>query len=133
MVELAISENSKLRASDAEFQMPKPSYTVDTLARLAEKYPQHEFKLIMGEDNLTQFQNWKNYEQILEFYELYVYPRPNVGEHAFKQHPKIKFVEAPLLDISATFIRQSIKDSKPIKYMVLEVVEEYIKWKKFYL
>lgn len=133
MVELAISENSKLRASDAEFQMPRPSYTIDTLARLAEKYPQHEFKLIMGEDNLTQFQNWKNYEQILEFYELYVYPRPNVGEHAFKQHPKIKFVEAPLLDISATFIRQSIKDSKPIKYMVLEVVEEYIKWKKFYL
>jgi nicotinate-nucleotide adenylyltransferase len=132
MVELAISDNNRLKASDIEFNMPKPSYTIDTLTRIAEKFPQHEFVLIMGEDNLTQFQNWKNHEQILNYYSLYVYPRPNVGEHSFKTHSKIKFIDAPLLDISATFIRQAIKDNKPIKYMVVDVVEEYITWKKFY-
>lgn len=133
MVELAISDNPKLKSSDVEFNLPKPSYTIDTLTVLSEKYPQHEFKLIMGEDNLVQFENWKNYDKILEYYELYVYPRPNTAEHNFKNHPKVKFIEAPLLDISATFIRSCIQNRKPIKYMVLDVVEEYIRWKGFYL
>jgi len=133
MVELAISDNPKLKSTDVEFALPKPSYTIDTLTVLAEKYPQHEFKLIMGEDNLVQFENWKNYDKILEYYELYVYPRPNTAAHNFKNHPKVKFVEAPLLDISATFIRNSIQNRKPIRYMVSDVVEEYIRWKGFYL
>ena len=133
MVEKAISDNYRLKANDIEFSMPKPSYTIDTLAKLTERYPAHEFKLIMGEDNLVQFENWKNYDKILEYYELYVYPRPNTPNHNFKNHAKVKFIEAPLLDISATFIRNSIKDGKPIRYMVSDVVEEYIRWKKFYL
>lgn len=133
MVEKAISDNYRLKANDIEFSMPKPSYTIDTLARLSERYPTHEFKLIMGEDNLVQFENWKNYDKILEYYELYVYPRPNTPDHKFKNHPKVKFIEAPLLDISATFIRNSIKAGKPIRYMVSDVVEEHIRWKKFYL
>ncbi|AFK02809.1 nicotinate-nucleotide adenylyltransferase [Emticicia oligotrophica DSM 17448] len=133
MVEKAIADNFKLKASDIEFSMPKPSYTIDTLTKLSERYPQHDFKLIMGEDNLVQFENWKNYDKILEYYELYVYPRPNTAEHNFKNHPKVKFIEAPLLDISATFIRNSIKAGKPIRYMVSDEVDEYIRWKKFYL
>jgi nicotinate-nucleotide adenylyltransferase len=132
MVEKAISDNYKLKATDIEFSMPRPSYTIDTLAQLNEKFPQHKFTLIMGEDNLVQFENWKNYDKILEFYELYVYPRPNTPDHAFKNNPKVKFIEAPLMDISATFIRNCIKNHKPIRYMVPDVVEEYIRWKGFY-
>ncbi len=132
MVERAVADNYKLKASDVEFSMPKPSYTIDTLTKLSEKYPTHEFKLIMGEDNLGQFENWKNYDKILEYYELYVYPRPNSGIHAYRGHSKVKFIEAPLLDISATYIRNAIKEGKPIRYMVSEDVEAYIRIKKFY-
>ncbi|MCL4134709.1 UNVERIFIED_CONTAM: hypothetical protein GTU68_013024 [Idotea baltica] len=132
MVEKAIADNPKLRATDIEFNLPKPSYTIDTLTVLAEKYPQHEFVLIMGEDNLVQFEKWKNYDKILEYYKLYVYERPNTAPHNFKDHPSVSFVAAPLLDISATFIRNCIKNGRSIKYMVKEEVEEYIKWKGFY-
>ncbi|NBA85139.1 nicotinate-nucleotide adenylyltransferase [Emticicia sp. CRIBPO] len=132
LVEKAIADNFKLKVNDVEFHLPKPSYTIDTLAVISEKNPGHEFILIMGEDNLVQFENWKNYEKILEYYQLYVYPRPETAEHNFKNHPKVKFIDAPLLDISATFIRNSLKEGKSIKYMVTEEVEEYIRWKKLY-
>lgn len=133
MVERAIADNSKLKTSDVEFNMPKPSYTIDSLSILADKYPQHEFIIIMGEDNLVQFKNWKNYEKILEFYNIYVYPRPNTPLHEFRNHEKIKFIEAPLLEISATYIRKNIKENKSIKYLVTEPVEDYINLKKFYI
>ena len=133
MVEKAIADNYRLKATDIEFNMPRPSYTIDTLTKLSAQYPQHEFKLIMGEDNLVQFENWKNFDKILEYYELYIYSRPNTPEHNYKNHPKVKFVASPMLDISATFIRNCIKENKPIRYMIPDVVEEYIKWKKFYL
>ena len=87
----------------------------------------------MGEDNLVQFQNWKNYEKILEFYEIYLYPRPNTPAHDFGNHPKVKFVEAPLLDISATYIRKRLQEQKNIKYLVTDQVEAYIELKKFYI
>lgn len=132
MVEKTIADNFKLRASDVEFNLPKPSYTIDTLTILAEKYPQHEFVLIMGEDNLVQFENWKNYDKILDYYELYVYPRPNTPPHNFGNHAKVKFIDAPLLDISATYIRKCIAEGKPIRYMVADEVVRYIEWKKFY-
>ncbi|WP_149241249.1 nicotinate (nicotinamide) nucleotide adenylyltransferase [Dyadobacter sp. 32] len=133
MVQRAIADNASLKATDVEFHMPKPSYTIDTLIRIQEKYPQHSFKLIMGEDNLSQFPKWKNYEQILEYTGLYVYPRPNAAEHGYKHHPAVTFVEAPLLDISATFLRNHIKKGKSIRYMVPEAVEQLIRLKKFYL
>nr|WP_295929574.1 nicotinate (nicotinamide) nucleotide adenylyltransferase [uncultured Dyadobacter sp.] len=133
LVQRAIADNALLRANDIEFHMPKPSYTIDTLVRLQEKFPQHQFKLIMGEDNLSQFSNWKNYEKILEYTGLYVYPRPNSRSHTFGNHPDVKFVEAPLLDISATFLRACIKKGASIRYMVPEPVEQLIKIKKFYL
>ncbi len=133
MVEKAIADNSKLKVSDIEFSMKKPSYTIDTLVRLSERYPNHEFKLIIGEDNLAQFPNWKNYEKILEYYGLYVYKRPKAEPHNFLLHPNVKFTEAPLLDISATFIRSQIASGKSIKYMVPEVVEGFISLKKLFL
>jgi len=133
MVERAIADNSRLKATDIEFSMPKPSYTIDTLVRLSEKYPQHVFRLIMGEDNLEQFANWKNHEAILEYYGLYVYQRPRSAESAFKTHPNVRLVEAPLLDISATFIRERIRANRSIRYMVPDVVGEMIERKKFYI
>lgn len=135
MVQQAIADNSRLRATDIEFSMPKPSYTIDTLARLGEKFPQHTFRLIMGEDNLTQFVNWKNYQQILDGYGLYVYPRPGVAgadANNLRHHDRVQLVDAPLLDISATFIRDAIRADRSIRYMVPDVVEEVIRRKKFY-
>jgi nicotinate-nucleotide adenylyltransferase len=133
MVERAIADNHRLKVSDIEFGLPKPSYTIDTLTVLADKYPEHEFVLIMGEDNLVQFENWKNFEKILEFYKIYVYPRPNTAPHNFENHDNVKFVEAPLLDISATYIRKRLMEQKNIKYLVTDLVESYINLKKFYI
>jgi nicotinate-nucleotide adenylyltransferase len=133
MVEKAVAGNNRLKASDIEFHLPRPSYTIDTLTYLQEKYPQHEFALIMGGDNLTHFKKWKNYEQILTYYQILIYPRPYVQATELDTHPNITFVTAPLMDISATFIREAIRQNKPIKYLVPESVEEYIFRKKFYL
>lgn len=132
MVQKAIADNFKLKVNDIEFNMPKPSYTIDTLTLLGEKYKDHDFVLLMGEDNLVSFEKWKNFDKILEYYHLYVYPRPNTAAHNFKDHPKVSYVEAPLLDISATYIRSCLKNKRSIKYLVTEEVENYIAWKKFY-
>jgi nicotinate-nucleotide adenylyltransferase len=87
----------------------------------------------MGEDNLVQFENWKNYDKILEYYPLLVYSRPNTPPHPFREHPSVKFVEAPLLDISATYIRKCISEGKSIRYLVKDEVADYIRWKGYYL
>ncbi|MBY0433984.1 MAG: nicotinate-nucleotide adenylyltransferase [Cyclobacteriaceae bacterium] len=132
MVKAAIADNYKLDVSDVEFHMPKPSYTIDTLAVLSEKHPQKQFKIIMGEDNLENFEKWKNHDRILEHYGLYVYPRPHAGNSLLKNHRQVRMVEAPLLDISATYIRQCIKNNKSIRYLVPDAVEQMIKLKGFY-
>jgi nicotinate-nucleotide adenylyltransferase len=130
MVELAIADHFYFRASDVEFHMPRPSYTIDTLTYLSDKHPQHDFKLIIGGDNLTHFHKWKNHEILLEDYGLYVYPRP--GEQNKIDHPNVRFVEAPLMDISATFIRQTIKSGHSVKYLLPQAVADYIKDKKLF-
>jgi nicotinate-nucleotide adenylyltransferase len=132
LVRAAVYDNYKLEVSDVEFHMPKPSFTIHTLVYLAEKHPDKHFRLIIGEDNLDTFTRWKNYERILEDYGLYVYPRPNSGSSELKQHPNVQIVEAPLLDISATFIRNCIRKGQSIRYLVPEGVEAIIKEKKFY-
>lgn len=132
MAKAAIADHYKLEVSDVEFHLPKPSYTIHTLAHLHEKHPEKDFKVIVGEDNLASFAKWKNYEQILEHYGLYVYPRPHVTNSDFKRHPNVKLVEAPLLDISATYIRDCIKNNKSIRYLVPESVETMIRLKGFY-
>jgi len=132
MVKVAIADNYKLEVSDVEFNLPKPSYTIHTLAYLTEKFPGKEFKVIIGEDNLENFSKWKNHEQILDQFGLYIYPRPHVTNSDLKRHPHVKIVEAPLLDISATYIRNCIKDNRSIRYLVPESVEQMIRLKHFY-
>jgi nicotinate-nucleotide adenylyltransferase len=133
MVKAAIADNYKLEASDAEFHLPKPSYTIHTLTYLKEKHPDREFKVIIGEDNLAGFIKWKNYEQILEQHGLYVYKRPDSQPSELADHAHVKFVDAPMLDISATYIRQCIREKKSIRYLVPEPVEQMIRTKGFYL
>lgn len=133
MVRAAIFDNYKLEVSDIEFHLPKPSYTIHTLVHLHEKNPDKAFKIIIGEDNLEGFMRWKNAERILEDYGLYVYPRPNAQLSKLKQHPNVKMVEAPMLDMSATFIRSCIRKGQSIRYLVPDPVEEMIRTKGFYL
>ncbi len=132
LVRAAIDDNFKLEVSDVEFHLPKPSYTIHTLAHLAGKHPDKEFKVIIGEDNLENFSKWKNHEQILEQYGLYVYPRPHVTIPGLRRHPRVTMIEAPLLDISATYIRNCIKNNKSIRYLVPEAVDRIIRSKQFY-
>lgn len=132
MVKAAIADHYKLEVSDVEFNLPKPSYTIHTLVYLQEKFPTKKFKIIIGEDNLENFTKWKNHEQILEQFGLYVYPRPQVTNSDLKRHPHVKMIEAPLLDISATYIRNCIKNKKSIRYLVPEPVEQLIRLKHFY-
>lgn len=132
LVALAIDDYKKIKASDIEFGLPKPSYTIHTLKHLTEKYPQHEFVIIMGADNLEILNKWKDYEQILTAHEIYVYPRPSVDGGELKNHPKLKFILAPLMEISATFIREAIKEKKDVRFMLPENVFKYIKERHFY-
>ncbi len=132
MVQAAVADNYKLAVSDVEFHLPKPSYTIHTLTHLQEKHPDHQFRVIVGEDNLHKFANWKNHEQILELHGLYVYPRPNSEKTDFHHHERIRFVEAPRIDISATYIRDLIRQGKSVRYLVPEPVEQLIRLKGFY-
>lgn len=126
LVELAIAGNDRLRALDIEAHMPKPSYTIDTLDELVRRHPQHRFVLLMGEDNLPDLPRWKQSDRILAEHEVYVYPRPDVDATDLKAHPSVRVVEAPLLDISATFIRDCVRGGKSIRYLVPDSVENRI-------
>ena len=132
MVKAAVADNYKLEVSDVEFHLPKPGYTIDTLTVLSEKNPDKEFVVIIGEDNLVNFEKWKNHDQLLDRYGLYVYPRPGVTNSELKRHPHVKMIEAPEIDISATYIRQCVKDAKSIRYLVPEAVEQLIRQRSFY-
>ncbi len=134
MVNIATEEYPKIKPSNIEFKLPQPNYTVNTLAHLQEKYPQHEFCLIMGEDNLKSLHKWKNYEMILANHDVYVYPRISEGtvDHQFKDHSKIHKVAAPIMEISSTFIRKAIKEKKNIRPLLPENVWNYIDVMNFY-
>ncbi len=132
LLNIAIGDSNKYKVSNIEFSMPKPSYTIDTLSYLQEKYSNNEFVLIMGSDNLPTLQKWKNYKEILDNYYIYVYPRPNNDGGEFKNHNKINFYDAPLMEISSSFIRKSIKDNKDIRFFLPLNVYEYIKEMHFY-
>jgi len=134
MVEIALEDYEKINSSSIEFNLPQPSYTVNTLAHLDEKYPETDFCLIMGEDNLKSLHRWKNYEVILENYHVYVYPRMGGGivEHQFVNHPKIHKVDAPIVQISSTSIRKSIADQKNILPLVSSNVWKYMDEMNFY-
>lgn len=131
LVRLAIEEQPKFKASNIEFSLPRPSYTIDTLTHLCDKYPKHEFSIIMGGDSLENLPKWKNYEQILKQYKLLVYQRPNtnLGKGL---HPNVQILEAPLLDISATYIRNKIANKHSIRYLVPDAVMDYIELNRYY-
>ena len=134
MVFLATEDFPKIKPSDIEFKLPQPNYTVNTLVKLEEKYPNYEFSLIMGEDNLKSLHKWKNYEVILERHDIYVYPRISSEEEnlEFKNHQKIHLIDAPVVEISATFIRDNIKKGKNIQPLLPAKVWEYIDHNNFY-
>ncbi|MFD1314924.1 nicotinate (nicotinamide) nucleotide adenylyltransferase [Namhaeicola litoreus] len=134
MVEEATEDFSKLKPSNIEFGLPQPNYTVNTLAYLQEKYPEEEFCLIMGEDNLQSLHKWKNFEVLLENYSLYVYPRMFSEKQAnfVNYKGKYKLIDAPIVEISSTFIRKAIKQKKDIRPMLPERVWKYIDQMNFY-
>lgn len=134
MVYLATKDYEKLKESNIEFNLPQPNYTINTLTYLQEKYPKHAFSLIMGEDNLKSFNKWKNYEVILENHNIYVYPRISEGkvDTRFNDHIKIHRVEAPIIEISSTLVRNAIKEGKNVKPLLPENVWKYLDEMNFY-
>ena len=132
MVELSLDDHPKIIANNIEFRLPKPSYTIDTLTYLSETFPKKEFGVIMGADNLSSFEKWKNYEEILKNYKLYVYPRAGSDLGKYDKHKMVIQVNAPQMEISSSFIRQAIKDKKDIRYFLPIPVFNYITTKQFY-
>ena len=122
LVELAIGNTPRLRASRVEFGMPKPSYTVDTLAVLRERHPEREFALIMGSDNLETLPKWKNAQVILRDFDVHVYLRPNHPGGELAAHPRVHLYEAPLMQLSATYVRRCVREGQSIRYLVPEAV-----------
>lgn len=138
LVQRAIGDDPDLRAMDIEFKLPKPSYTIDTLAYLSEWYPHDDFILIMGEDNLSTLYKWKNHEKLIQQYEFYVYPRvedgndPGSGIHSLYPGARIRMADAPRIEISSSFIRESIRNKKNIRYFLPKEVWAYIDEMNFY-
>lgn len=132
LVNAAIDDHLKIKSSNIEFGLTQPSYTINTLAHLKEKYPQHNFSLIMGQDNLQSLSKWKNYEEILRSFHIYVYPRPGCTASEFDSNSHVHLTEAPMMDISATFIRKAIKDKKDIRFFLPAKVWEEIDTMNFY-
>lgn len=139
LVYLATEDYPKIKPSDIEFKLSQPNYTVNTLAHLLDKFPQHVFSLIMGEDNLRSLHKWKNYEVIMQNHEIYVYPRLNakglaeeIEDSAFKNNPRIHFIDAPIVEISSTFIRENIKKKKNVQPLLPSKVWEYLDHNNFY-
>jgi nicotinate-nucleotide adenylyltransferase len=131
LVRVATEDDLRIKVSDIEFNLPKPSYTSVTLAHLSEKYPDHQFSIIMGSDSFQNLKKWKNYESIIKNYPVYAYPRPGFNI-ANDINADLTIVEAPLLEISATSIRKLIKEGKSIRYLVPEVVREEIEKFNYY-
>ncbi|MDX1685210.1 MAG: nicotinate (nicotinamide) nucleotide adenylyltransferase [Saprospiraceae bacterium] len=126
LVNLAIGDNPKLRASNIEFGLPRPSYTIDTLTYLKEKHPDKELVLIMGGDNLGTLHKWKNFEIILRDYEIYVYDRPDYDLGEYADHPNVRISESPQIHVSASYIRKCIREDLSVRYLLTHDVWDYI-------
>jgi len=132
MVQIAVEDHPRLRACSIEFKMPRPSYTIDTLVRLEEKHPDHQFVLIAGTDIFPTFHKWKNYEVLLEHYKLYIYRRPGYEAGSYAENPHVIIFNAPLMEISSSFIRQAILEGRDVRYFVPDKVYDYIREMHFY-
>jgi nicotinate-nucleotide adenylyltransferase len=133
LIKAAIDGENFLRASDIEFKLPKPSYTIDTLTYIKEKYPLHDFSIIMGSDSYQNLPRWKNHEQLLKNTEFYIYVRAGFENIPAYNNARAHILEAPLLQISATHIRKILKEGKSIRYLVPDVVKEEIERNRYYL
>ncbi|AYD49486.1 nicotinate (nicotinamide) nucleotide adenylyltransferase [Arachidicoccus soli] len=134
LLNIAIDDNERFRAMDVEFKLPKPSYTITTLVYLEEKYPQHEFVIVIGSDSFTNLSKWKNYETLIKNYSFIVYRRPGFEINTeTTKNINYELLDAPLLDISATFIRAQLKERKDIKYLLPHGVYSEIESNKYYL
>lgn len=131
LVDLSIDEERRMRTSNVEFHLPKPSFTIDTLTFLSEQYPDHEFSIVMGADSLSNISRWKNYEVLLKNYEIIVYRREGFEIIPFK-NSKIIVAKAPLLNISSSMIREMIKEKKSIRFLVPDIVKEEIERNGYY-
>jgi len=132
MVNLAIEEDPRFRSSNIEFKLPQPSYTIDTLTYLSEKFPQKEFVMIAGTDIFPSFHKWKNYEELLKQYRFYIYPRPGSEKGSYDGHPALTFVDAPLITLSSSFIRQGIKEGRDMRHFMPYRVWKYVQEMHFY-
>lgn len=132
LVNRTIEDNHRLRVSDVEFQLPKPSYTIHTLIHLEQKYPDRKFSLIMGEDNLVSLPRWKNYEELIKRFEIWVYPRVGQTQTNLAGHPNIHLVQAPVIEISSTQIRDNIRTGKSVKYLLPAQIHDFILEEQLY-
>ena len=132
LVQVSIEDEPSLKASDIEFRLPKPSYTIDTLTYLTEKYPSHKFTVIMGSDSYQNLPEWKNYQQLLKEYPVVVYERPGFKSENIYDGAHVDFLKAPLLEISSTYIRKIIREGKSIRYLVPEKVRLEIERNGYY-
>jgi len=132
MAKLATDNSVKIRVSDIELKLPQPSYTIDTLAYLKERYREHEYTLIMGSDNLSSLKKWKNYELLLRDYRIIVYPRPGYENSELAMHPSVTITDTPQMELSSTFIRNALKDGKNVQFFVPDSVLDFIDSKNLY-
>ena len=132
MVSRAIDYDTRLQASNIEFKLPIPSFTIDTLTYLKEQHPDHEFYLIMGGDNLVHLHKWKNHEIILSDYKVLVYPRPGHDIETFLTHANIQLVNAPIMEISSSFIRKAIAEGKDVRHFIPSKAYQYLDEMNFY-
>lgn len=133
MVQAAISDDNRFRVSDIEFHMPRPSYTIDTLIRLSEKYPEKQFVMIAGSDVLPTFHKWKNYEQLLDQYSFMIYPREEGLSHPLLEHPSVQLIDAPKIEISSSFIRKTLLSGKNARYFMPDSVYRLVDKFGYYL
>lgn len=130
LVKLAIEEDEQIKVSDIEFKLPKPSYTIDTLTYIQEQFPQHQFYVIMGSDSFQNLPKWKNYEALINNYQFIVYRRP--GFEGIETNKSVQYLEAPMLELSATLIRNNCKEGITIRYLVPEKVREEIERNNYF-
>lgn len=132
LVRKAIGGDRRFKASDIEFHLSKPSYTINTLTYLSRQHPEHEFVIVMGADGLSTFYKWKNSEELIKTTQRYVYPRPGISITESEHTENCVFVNAPLLEVSSTFIRESIKAGKDVRHFLHSKVWEHVEEMNFY-
>ena len=132
LVNLALEYHTKIKSNNIEFSLSQPSFTINTLVHLREKFPKNKFSLIMGRDNLSTFDKWKNFEEILKNHDLFIYPRKEGERSKFDKHKNVHLTEAPLMEISSTFLRKAIKEKKNVQFFLHPKVWEYIDTNNLY-